>query len=66
MIAILPSKGGVPIRLTEERWRHILEEHNELADLRQELLQAVAEPEASLKERPENFWRCGSWRMANG
>jgi hypothetical protein len=45
MISIIPSKNGVPIRLTDERWAHIIEEHGELADLRQEVLQTVAEPE---------------------
>lgn len=45
MISIIPSKNGIPIRLTDERWAHIIEEHGELADLRQEVLQTVAEPE---------------------
>jgi hypothetical protein len=45
MISIIPSKNGVPIRLTDERWAHIIEEHSELANLRQEVLQTVAEPE---------------------
>jgi hypothetical protein len=45
MISIAPSKNGVPIRLTDERWAHIIEEHGEVADLRQEVFQTVAEPE---------------------
>jgi hypothetical protein len=45
MISVILSKNSVPIRLAEERWRHILEEHGELADLQQEILQTVAEPE---------------------
>lgn len=32
------------IRLTAERWEHIMEEHGELADLQQQILQTVAEP----------------------
>lgn len=44
MISVVPSKNGVPIRLTDERWAHMTEEHDELADLRQEVLQTVAEP----------------------
>ncbi len=55
MISILPSKNGVPIRLTEERWAHILEEHSELADLRQELLQTVAEPERIVEGKTREF-----------
>jgi len=40
------SRGGVPIRLTAERWAHIAEQHPELAGLREEVLQTVAEAEA--------------------
>ncbi len=39
------SKNGVPIRLTDERWVHITEEHAELAGYRLEVLEAIAEPE---------------------
>lgn len=39
------SKNGVPIRLTDERWSHIMEEHGELAGLRAEVLQGVESPE---------------------
>jgi len=45
MLAIVTSKQGVPIRLTDERWAHITEEHDELAGLRLEVLQTLAEPE---------------------
>ena len=38
------SRNGVPIRLTDERWAHITEEHSELAGLRPEVLEIVAEP----------------------
>ena len=43
------SKSGVEIRLTDERWAHITEEHTELAGLRAEVLQAVAEPDRVLE-----------------
>ena len=36
------SRHGVPIRLTAERWAHIIEEHCELAGLRLEVLDTVA------------------------
>ena len=51
MISVVPSKNDVPIRLTDERWAHITEEHDELAGLRQEVLQAVAEPERIVEGR---------------
>ncbi len=44
----IASKNGIPIRLTEERWQHIVDEHAELLGLRAEVLQTVAEPERIL------------------
>ena len=38
------SKNGVPIRLTDERWAHITEEHSELAGLQPEIVETVANP----------------------
>lgn len=38
------SKNGRHIRLTEERWAHITEEHCELAGLRSEVLEAITDP----------------------
>ena len=38
------SKRGVPIRLTDERWAHITEEHCELAGHRLDILETVANP----------------------
>ncbi|MBC7837491.1 MAG: hypothetical protein H7Y39_02450 [Nitrospiraceae bacterium] len=45
MVDLVLSKHGVPIRLTDERWSHITEEHCELAGLRSEVLDAVVQPE---------------------
>lgn len=44
MIEKVLSKNDVPIRLTDERWTHIVEEHCELAGMRLEILEAVANP----------------------
>lgn len=35
------SKNGIVIRLTDERWAHITEEHCELAGLRSDVLDTV-------------------------
>ena len=43
---IVRSKNGVPIRLPEERWFHITEEHSEIAGYYFEVLETVEEPEA--------------------
>lgn len=44
MTATVRSKNGIPIRLTDERWTHITEEHCELAGLRAEVLETIARP----------------------
>lgn len=43
---IVQSKNGVPIRLTEERWLHITEEHSEMAGYYFEVLETLQDPEA--------------------
>lgn len=48
MTETVTSKNGTPIRLTDERWSHITEEHAELAGYRLEVLEAIAEPERIL------------------
>jgi len=45
MIATVHSVHQLPIRLTAERWTHIVEEHCELAGLQLEVLETVAYPE---------------------
>ena len=39
------SIRGVPIRLTDERWQHILKRHVELVNERGRVLETVAEPD---------------------
>lgn len=43
------SQGGVPIRLTEERWFHIVENHDDLAGHYDDVLDTVENPEVILK-----------------
>ncbi len=43
MTPVVQSRGGVPIRLTAERWTHIVEEHAELAGMREEVLETVTD-----------------------
>ena len=49
MIDRVFSKNGIPIRLTDERWSHIVEEHAELAGMRRDVLEAVNEPKRVLQ-----------------
>ena len=44
MLDTVRSKNGVLIRLTDERWTHITEEHCELAGLRLEVIETVENP----------------------
>ncbi|BBJ27759.1 PBECR2 nuclease fold domain-containing protein [Athalassotoga saccharophila] len=39
------SKNGVPIRLTDERWFHITEEHSEMAGYYYDVLETIEEPD---------------------
>ena len=41
---IVKSKNDVSVRLTDERWTHIVEEHSEMAGLRLDVLETVANP----------------------
>lgn len=43
---IAQSKNSIPIRLTDERWLHITEEHSEMAGYYFDVLEAIEEPEA--------------------
>ena len=44
MLETVNSKSDIPIRLTDERWAHIIEEHNELAGMRRDILATIGEP----------------------
>ena len=39
------SRNNVIIRLTDERWRHITEEHSELAGYYFEVLETISDPD---------------------
>jgi len=42
---IAKSKNNILIRLTEERWRHIVENHDDLAGYYDEVLGAIEDPD---------------------
>lgn len=41
----VPSKNGVPIRLTPERWWHIIESHSEMGGYFFEVLDTIENPD---------------------
>ena len=43
------SRNGVPIRLTEERWFHIVENHDDLAGHYDDVLDTVENPDVILQ-----------------
>jgi len=44
-VLIVHSRNGVPIRLTDERWQHIMRRHPEMDTQRERVLETVEEPE---------------------
>jgi len=48
-VEIAYSKNSVPIRLTHERWYHIIENHDDLASYFFEVLETVENPEFIIK-----------------
>jgi len=46
---VVKSKNSIPVRLTEERWFHIIENHDDVAGYYDEVLQTVEEPDYIIK-----------------
>ncbi|MGH8064123.1 MAG: hypothetical protein ACRERE_02560 [Candidatus Entotheonellia bacterium] len=42
---IVRSRNGVPVRLTEERWLHIISRHPEMEEQRDRVLETLVAPE---------------------
>lgn len=52
---VVISKNRVPIRLTDEWWVHITEEHSEMAGYYFEILETIENPEVIYKGREGEF-----------
>jgi hypothetical protein len=48
VIEVSLSINGIPIRLTDERWEHIVSQHGELIDRRGDILLTISDPERIL------------------
>ena len=44
-VLIINSRSGIPVRLTEERWNHIVSGHPEMRDCRERVLETLADPD---------------------
>ena len=42
---IVHSHNGVPTRLTEERWQHIMQRHPDMETQRERILETLTEPD---------------------
>lgn len=49
ILAVADSHNSVPIRLTHERWGHIVEAHDYMAGLHEWVLETIADPDAIAK-----------------
>ena len=49
VLAVADSYNGVSIRLTHERWGHIVEAHDYMAGLHEWVLETIAEPDVIAK-----------------
>ena len=48
MHSVVLSVNKIPIRLTDERWEHIMEEHGELIAMQAHVIETVAAPDRVL------------------
>jgi len=46
---VVVSQNSVPIRLTDERWLHIVENHDDVAGYYDEVLEAIEDPDMILR-----------------
>lgn len=46
---IVHSKNNIPVRLTEERWNHIIRRHPEIENMREQFLETIVSPEIVLE-----------------
>ena len=42
---VVHSRNGVPVRLTEERWRHVVGQHPEMDGQREKVLETLDDPD---------------------
>jgi len=56
MTNIALSVNDIPIRLTSERWRHIVENHDDMAGYYYDVLEAVANPTWVLEGDEDELW----------
>lgn len=48
--------NNIPVRLTQERWQHIVENHNDMAGYYYDVLETVVHPTWLLQGDDDEFW----------
>lgn len=56
MVNIAHSINDIPIRLTDERWIHIVENHDDLAGYYFEILDIISNPALVLEGDSDDLW----------
>jgi hypothetical protein len=56
MTNIIYSVNGIPIRLTDERWFHIVENHNDIASYYFDILETVSNPKWVFQGDRDELW----------
>ena len=56
MSNITYSVNNIPIRLTDERWMHIVENHDEMAGYYFDVLETVSNPELIFQGQEDELW----------
>lgn len=66
MMNVVRSVRGFDVRLTDERWAHITEEHNELAGLRPEVLETIRQLQGPFRGLTAHSLRYARSILASG
>ncbi len=56
MSNITYSVNNVPIRLTDERWTHIVENHDDMAGYYYDVLETIANPDWIFQGNEDELW----------
>lgn len=56
MTTVTYSVNNIPVRLTDERWTHIVENHDDMAGYYFEVLETVTNPKWIFKGDQDEFW----------
>lgn len=56
MSSVVASVNNIPVHLTDERWIHIVENHNEVAGYYDKVLEAVANPKWIVQGYHDELW----------